>query len=84
MCAFDKNYYEEKRIKITNQIVKKMEDAIINIGNTLNSFYQDKNQLVADLQEIVKLQKENEENKDEKDEKDEKVKEKIKEEVEKI
>lgn len=56
--AYDKNYYEEKRIKITNQIVKKMEDTITDIANTLNSFYQDKNTLVADLQEVVKLQQE--------------------------
>jgi len=57
----EKNYYEEKRIKITNQIVKKMEDTITDISNTLQSFYQDKNIMVADLQEVVKLQKEDEE-----------------------
>jgi len=56
---FDSNYYEEKRIKLTNQIVKKMEDAIVDITNILNKFYSDKKDLVADLQEVVKLQQEN-------------------------
>jgi hypothetical protein len=57
--AYDKHYYEEKRIKLTNQIVKKMEDTITDITNTLNFFYQDKDALVADLKETVKLQEEN-------------------------
>jgi len=56
---FNNNYYEEKRIKLTNQIVKKMEDAIVDITNILNKFYSDKKDLVADLQEVVKLQQEN-------------------------
>jgi hypothetical protein len=58
--AYSKTYYEEKRIKLTNQIVKKMEDAIVDITNILNKFYSEKKDLVADLQEIVKLQQENE------------------------
>lgn len=58
--AYNKEYYEKKRIDLTNRIVKKMEDAITEITNILNSFYGDKNALVADLQEIVKNQQENE------------------------
>ena len=59
--AYSKEYYEEKRIKLTNQIVKKMEDAIVDTTNILNKFYAEKKDVVADLQEVVKLQQENKE-----------------------
>jgi hypothetical protein len=57
---YNKEYYEKKRIDLTNRIVKKMEDVIVDITKTINSFYEEKNALVADLQEIVKNQQENE------------------------
>lgn len=57
---YNKEYYDKKRIDLTNRIVKKMEDTITDIGKILNSFFEDKNALVADLQEIVKKQQEEE------------------------
>jgi hypothetical protein len=57
---YNKEYYDKKRVDLTNRIVKKMEDTITDVGKILNSFFEDKNALVADLQEIVKKQQEEE------------------------
>ena len=56
--AYDAQYYEQKRIDLTNRIVKKMEDCITKLSSTLNEFYEDKNDLVKQLQEVVKFQQE--------------------------
>ena len=49
---YDEKYYQDKQIKVTNRLVKKMDEALATIANTLNVYFSDKDELVKELGEI--------------------------------
>ncbi|MFA6475732.1 MAG: hypothetical protein WCV88_06125 [Patescibacteria group bacterium] len=58
--AYDKSYYEQKLQVVNQRYIKRLEDTIISLTNTLQSFLTDKQVLVEESQEIVAHIKEQE------------------------
>ncbi len=56
---FNAQYYSVKKQKLSNDLIRKMESTLINIGNHLNEFTEAKNKFNEEIIEIQNIEKEN-------------------------
>jgi len=56
---FNAQYYSDKKTKLSNELIKKMESTLINIGNHLNEYTNEKNKFNEEMTEIQNIEKEN-------------------------